>query len=749
MKRSTVSLCVIAKDEIRNVERFFDSFAPAVDEIHFTDTGSTDGTIEFVTKLHHSNKYNIPIYLHHFKWVDDFAAARNFSFEQATCDYVLWADLDDCLNSAEKFIGWRDNVMHLADYWLATYNYALDKNGKSVCAFARERVVKRSLGFKWRYFVHEGILAVAKDGSKPGMQYATTWSIDHMRSDEDLKADRSRNLNLFAGREAELDPRMEYYYGKELFENKQPEPALKWLLKSITNKDLELHDRILGMQYAVMAATQVEKFDQALQLAHQGMLLAPTRAEFYVLAGDILVKQRNLAGSIPFYHAATFCDRPVEGGTAGAIYTSPESSSVYPLNQLARVYFHTGSLDRARAIATDAFQRYGNAETRAVLDELEKLSGPSSGSSVQSLCPVEDILISCHPNGFYEWDEKIAQERGIGGSETAVVHMARHLHNLTGRKVFIFNNRDKELVIDGVHYKPFNQLGEYVKNFLPAIHIAWRHNNYLTPAPTYIWCHDLGFHGIEKDTGYSKILALSDFHSSFLQNMFAIKPERIHITRNGLDPKRFEGLSTDQKQHGKVVFSSSADRGLKRAILVMDEVVKKIPDATLHVYYGFDNMTRNGLVDQVKELQGMMCDRPYIHYHGNIQQDLLAKELSKAEVWLYPANFLETHCISALEALACKVYPVVRDWGALPFTLGASYNEGAKGDIVDLDCVTPEEVSVYAELTCNAICEKKWQSISVDLKNISWESVAREWISSLPISPNTKVPSTEQSVPSE
>lgn len=231
--------------------------------------------------------------------------------------------------------------------------------------------------------------------------------------------------------------------------------------------------------------------------------------------------------------------------------------------------------------------------------------------------------------------------------------------------------------------------------------------------------------------------------------MFAIKPERIHITRNGLDPKRFEGLSTDQKQHGKVVFSSSADRGLKRAILVMDEVVKKIPDATLHVYYGFDNMTRNGLVDQVKELQGMMCDRPYIHYHGNIQQDLLAKELSKAEVWLYPANFLETHCISALEALACKVYPVVRDWGALPFTLGASYNEGAKGDIVDLDCVTPEEVSVYAELTCNAICEKKWQSISVDLKNISWESVAREWISSLPISPNTKVPSTEQSVPSE
>lgn len=739
MKRSTVSLCVIAKDEIKNVERFFDSFAPAVDEIHFTDTGSTDGTIEFVTKLHHSNKYGIPIYLHHFKWVNDFAAARNFSFEQATCDYVLWGDLDDALNNAEKFTAWRDNVMHLADYWLATYNYALDKDGKSTCAFARERVVKRKLGLRWKYFVHEGIPAILPDGKPVGMQYATTWSVDHMRSEEDLKADKSRNLLLFAGRESDLDPRMQYYYGKELFENKQPEKALEWLLKAITQEHLELHDRILGMQYAVMAATAVEKYDRALQLAHQGMMLAPNRAEFHVLAGDIHVKQKNLHGAIPFYHAATYCDKaPEQGGHASAIYTSPDSSSVYPLNQLARVYFHTGQLDRARAIATDTFSRYRNDETRAVLDELEKIGGAPKSSAVSTLCPVDDILISCHPNGFYEWDEKIAQERGIGGSETAVVHMARHLHNLTGRKVFIFNNRNTELVVDGVYYKPFRELGEYVKNFLPSLHIAWRHNNYLTPAPTYVWCHDLGFQGIEKDTGYNKVLALSEFHSKFLQNMFGIKPERIQLIRNGLCPKRFEGLSTDQKQAGKVVFSSSADRGLKRAIKVMDQVVKEVPEATLHVYYGFDNMIKNSsmdkaLADQVKELQGMMCDRPYIHYHGNIQQELLAKELSKAEVWLYPTSFNETFFIGGLEMQACRVYGVLRDYGAIPNTMANAAQHGWC-DIIDSDCETPEEIKLYADATVAALREKKWQKIQYDINSDSWENEAKRWVEAFNLS---------------
>jgi hypothetical protein len=32
-----------------------------------------------------------------FEWIGDFSAARNYSFAQATMDYVLWPDADDVL----------------------------------------------------------------------------------------------------------------------------------------------------------------------------------------------------------------------------------------------------------------------------------------------------------------------------------------------------------------------------------------------------------------------------------------------------------------------------------------------------------------------------------------------------------------------------------------------------------------------------------------------------------------------------
>jgi glycosyltransferase involved in cell wall biosynthesis len=214
--------------------------------------------------------------------------------------------------------------------------------------------------------------------------------------------------------------------------------------------------------------------------------------------------------------------------------------------------------------------------------------------------------------------------------------------------------------------------------------------------------------------------------------MFGIKPDRIELIKNGIQPERFKGLSYE-KQKGRVVFSSSADRGLERAIYVMDQVVKEVPEATLHVYYGFDNMAKNGLTDQVKKLQGLMCDRPYIHYHGNVQQDLLARELAKAQVWLYPANFLETFFIGGLEMQACKVYGVLREWGAIPDTMRQAKQNGWC-DIIDSDCVTPEEIKIYADATIAAIKENKCERIQPNPEADSWENEAKRWVETLGLS---------------
>lgn len=729
MGRPTIALCLIVKNEKENLPRLFESVRGCFDEWHVVDTGSTDGTIELLTEAHRKNTYGTPLFLHYFDWVNDFAAARNFSFAQATTDYIAWLDADDVLDSARSFTEWRDSVLPIADYWVATYHYALNGDGNPVCSFARERIVKRSLGLEWKYFVHEGIPGVQKDGKPLVAQYATTWSVRHMRTEKDIKADRSRNLRLFQDRVDSLDSRMQYYYGKELFENDQPKEAFEWLLKAAKKDDLELHDRVLAIQYGAMAATKLSDFDKAIQMAHAGLQVSPNRAEFFVMIGDAYLKKSQLAEAIPYYQAAQACSVAAKDSPIRApIYQHEESYNVYPRNQIARIYFHLGDIEKSMSVLVETQKTHPNPETVKVIAELSKVASKVSLISSDALIKTDDIVISCMPGGLYEWDEESYKEKGIGGSETAAVEMARHLHKLTGRTVRIFNHREKAKGIDGVEYAPIGDVYDYMRTRLPQLHIAWRHNQKVTQAETLIWNHDLGFPGLQAHENYKYVLCLSDFHKSFVRSTFGIPEEKIIVTRNGIDPDRFKGLDLT-KTPGSVVWSSSPDRGLNRAIKVLDLVKKDIPETNLHIFYGFDNMRKIGKMAEIKELETLIADRPWITYHGNVEQRELAQKLGKIKVWLYPTNFLETFAISALEMLACNVIPVVRAWGALPNTL-ASAKKAGLALILDRDCETKEDIDAYAEATRCALQDIQVSGTASDLylSKLSWESVAREWV---------------------
>ena len=72
----TLSLCMIVKDEEDVLGRCIDSVKSIVDEIIIVDTGSVDATKD-IAKSYTDKVYD-------FKWIDDFSAARNFSFSKAT-----------------------------------------------------------------------------------------------------------------------------------------------------------------------------------------------------------------------------------------------------------------------------------------------------------------------------------------------------------------------------------------------------------------------------------------------------------------------------------------------------------------------------------------------------------------------------------------------------------------------------------------------------------------------------------------
>ncbi|MBE6099284.1 MAG: glycosyltransferase family 2 protein [Anaerovibrio sp.] len=82
-----ISACVITKNEAKNMPRWLKCMRTVADEIVVVDTGSTDNTVVLAQSAGAK--------IAHFKWIDDFAAAKNYAIEQATGDWILFLDADE------------------------------------------------------------------------------------------------------------------------------------------------------------------------------------------------------------------------------------------------------------------------------------------------------------------------------------------------------------------------------------------------------------------------------------------------------------------------------------------------------------------------------------------------------------------------------------------------------------------------------------------------------------------------------
>ena len=86
-----ISLCMIVKNEAHCLGRCLNSVHNHVDEIIIVDTGSEDSTVDI------AQQYGAKVF--HFPWRHDFAAARNFSLEQARGQWILYLDADEELEA--------------------------------------------------------------------------------------------------------------------------------------------------------------------------------------------------------------------------------------------------------------------------------------------------------------------------------------------------------------------------------------------------------------------------------------------------------------------------------------------------------------------------------------------------------------------------------------------------------------------------------------------------------------------------
>ena len=200
----TISVCMIVKNEEKNLAGCLDCLKEIADEIVIVDTGSTDKTKEIAAQ------YTDKIY--DFVWVDDFSAARNFAFSKATMDYIYSADADERLDEENqaKFLQLKQILLPEVEIVQMYYCNQLENN--TIYSFDKEyrpKLYKRLREFVWRERIHEAV-------TLSPIVYDSDIEIIHKPHGNH----GGRDLKIFARMVADgetLSGRLREIYAKELF----------------------------------------------------------------------------------------------------------------------------------------------------------------------------------------------------------------------------------------------------------------------------------------------------------------------------------------------------------------------------------------------------------------------------------------------------------------------------------------------------------------------------------------------------
>lgn len=199
-----ISVCMIAKNEEKNIERCLAAIKPYGFEIVVVDTGSTDRTKEIAAR------YTDKIF--DFTWIDDFSAARNFSLQRASNDYVLILDCDEVITELDREL--MSDMM--GQFPEAVGRLAIDNH---YISNQTDMVYQDRLGrlFNRRFFHFESPIHEQVTHNATGMHYTCynlPLRVDHigyLGSVTDLQSKVERN-NALLFKELEKHPEDPYLY---------------------------------------------------------------------------------------------------------------------------------------------------------------------------------------------------------------------------------------------------------------------------------------------------------------------------------------------------------------------------------------------------------------------------------------------------------------------------------------------------------------------------------------------------------
>lgn len=285
-----ISACAIMKNEISNVEAWLDNVRVFAQEIIVVDTGSIDGTKEFLAK-----QSDVKVF--HYEWQNDFSKAKNVALQKATDDWLVFTDADECFYHPENIIEYLEQLdKQSADIdviFCPIDNIDADSNNEIINSDVVPRIIRNHVGIKYIGAVHEQLTK----GSEPwqDIKYVVAdrqLAIRHTGySTKVIPFKYQRNYKILQ-QVMEKSSNPEMYYG-----------FLSESLLGLAKYQEALEYAILAMESPYQPAIQKERFAQVAIESMDNLGLAisdifsPQQAE--AICQTILKRNK--------WHVGTFC----------------------------------------------------------------------------------------------------------------------------------------------------------------------------------------------------------------------------------------------------------------------------------------------------------------------------------------------------------------------------------------------------------------------------------------------------------
>lgn len=293
---SSISLCMIVKNEEKNLKRCLSSAEKLVDEIIIVDTGSTDQSKVICESF--------PAKIYDYEWTDNFSDARNYCISKATSDWILWLDADEQLlindiAATKKLLS--DNEADLYSLQLQHSNKEEQDDLEEYYISYHYRLFKNNCGYKFQGPIHEYI--VLEDKQDLGkIKIINSVTIKHYGYGEEDALEKSiRNLKLLLKEKTmnNDNPWIDYHIAAELYRLKDINRSYSFVNNAISmfvTQKLVPPPLVYKLKYEII--TNYCSTDNAVDAIEKAIELYPDYVELYFYKGTMLYQQKKYEEAI-------------------------------------------------------------------------------------------------------------------------------------------------------------------------------------------------------------------------------------------------------------------------------------------------------------------------------------------------------------------------------------------------------------------------------------------------------------------